>query len=123
VPVEITVDAASRELAERLGGAPVERRAHSGPYARGNSGAHQVAPPSAPSAPPAPSAPVAPTRSMSLDEALADDDLPVPPMDRPPEKDASANMAPLAMKAPAAGDHGQDPARRGLLHRLLRTKS
>ncbi len=125
VPVEITVDAASRELAERLGGAPVERRAHSGPYAGGNSGAHHVAT-SAPSAPPAlsaPSAPVAPTRSMSLDEALADDDPPAPPMDRPPEKDASADMAPLAMKAPAAGDHGQETARRGLLHRLLRTKS
>ena len=126
VPVEITVDAASRELAERLGGAPVERRAHSGPYARGNSGSHQVAPPSAPSAPPAPSAPTTPgtpNRSMSLDEALADDDLPAPSMDRPPEKDASGDMAPLAMKAPAAGDHGHDPARRGLLHRLLRSKS
>jgi len=60
---------------------------------------------------------------MSLDEALADDDLPAPPMDRPPERDASADMAPLAMKAPAAGDHGQETARRGLLHRLLRTKS
>ncbi len=127
VPIEITVDAASIELAERLGGAPVERRAHSGPYARGNSDAHEAEPvaPPAPVAPSAPAAtaPAAPTRTMSLDEALADDDLPAPPMDRPPEKDASADLAPLAMKAPAAGDNGQDTARRGLLHRLWRTKS
>jgi len=113
VPVEVTVDAASRELAERLGGAPVERRgSHSGPYDRPHSGAHHVAP----------AAPAAPTRSMSLDEALADD-VPDAPVDRKPEKDAAADLAPLAMKAPAAGDNGQDPARRGLLHRLLRTKS
>jgi hypothetical protein len=59
---------------------------------------------------------------MSLDEALTDDDLPGPPMNRPPEKDASADLAPLSMKAPAA-DGGQDTAGRGLLHRLLRTKS
>jgi uncharacterized protein (TIGR02266 family) len=130
VPIEITVDAASRELAERLGGAPVERRPHSGPYASGNSGAHAapsvrstpVTPSPAAPSPVAPTTPAAPTRSMSLDEALTDDDLPGPPMNRPPEKDASADLAPLAMKAPAA-DGGQDTARRGLLHRLLRTKS
>ena len=38
VPVEISVEAASRELADRLGGAPVERRPTSGPATAARSG-------------------------------------------------------------------------------------
>ena len=63
VPVEISVEAASRELAERLGGAPVERR-------RTSETAAALA-----------RVPVG--RAMSLDEALGDDELlPEPPPQR-----------------------------------------
>ncbi|HTE51152.1 MAG TPA: PilZ domain-containing protein [Kofleriaceae bacterium] len=63
VPVEISVEAASRELAERLGGAPVERRRTSETAAA--------------------LARVPAGRAMSLDEALGDDELlPEPPPQR-----------------------------------------
>jgi uncharacterized protein (TIGR02266 family) len=62
VPVEITVEAASRELAERLGGAPVERRRARADHADRAETARMA------------------HRAMSLDEALSDD---VDPDDRP----------------------------------------
>jgi hypothetical protein len=75
VPVEITVEAASRELAERLGGAPVERR--SGPTRA----------PAAPAPPPAAEAP---------DEPEAGRSRPVRP--RTPDMESSSAGEPHAAR-------------------------
>ena len=132
VPVEITVDEASRELAERLGGSPVERRRL------------QVQPVSAPSRESERAA--APNRAMSLDEALVDvaSDEPTPDPqaaaganggegrggdDPQGRMAAAADHGGVAMTAPPSGPldpmagDGRDPGRRGLLQRLLRSKS
>jgi uncharacterized protein (TIGR02266 family) len=107
VPVEISVEAASRELAERLGGAPVERR---------RAGSASTSP-SAPAAPPPGRAasesapPRAHTgRHMSLDEALMDE------MDSPGQPHgAVAAVAPEGESSPVHGDSHSA--------RLVRSKS
>jgi uncharacterized protein (TIGR02266 family) len=165
VPVEITVDEASRELAERLGGSPVERRRRqvqpvSAPSRESERAAaeraaaeraervaaERAAAERAAAERAAAERAAAPNRAMSPDEALVDvasEDLTADPQaatganggegrggdDPQGRMAAAADHGGVAMTAPPSGPldpmpgDGRDPGRRGLLQRLLRSKS
>jgi uncharacterized protein (TIGR02266 family) len=181
VPVAITVDEASRKLAERLGGSPVERRRPTSPplaepvaaTVAGPVAASVTAPVAASSgaeadrrAAESAAERAAASRAMSLDEALdevASEELTPEPQagsganrgevrggdDSQARMAAAADTGGFAMSAPGAGSPGAgspgagspgagspgagsidpmpgdggDSPRRGLLHRLLRTKT